>query len=71
MSQLREQLQAGKFVVTGEIGPPKGTNIGPVAFSRRRYGDANVRRRPATTVAVPATAKRSAGALPRPTGLIS
>jgi len=27
MSQLEERLKAGKFVVTGEIGPPKGTNV--------------------------------------------
>ena len=30
MSQLQQRLQAGRFVVTGEIGPPKGTNVGPV-----------------------------------------
>ena len=27
MSNFSEALQAGKFVVTGEIGPPKGTNV--------------------------------------------
>jgi 5,10-methylenetetrahydrofolate reductase len=27
MSQLEERLKAGEFVVTGEIGPPKGTNV--------------------------------------------
>ena len=27
MTQLQEQLASGKFVVTGEIGPPKGTNV--------------------------------------------
>ena len=27
MSKLREALEGGKFVVTGEIGPPKGVNI--------------------------------------------
>ena len=27
MSKLQETLQAGEFVVTGEIGPPKGTNV--------------------------------------------
>jgi methylenetetrahydrofolate reductase (NADPH) len=37
MSQLREQLQAGKFVVTGEIGPPKGTNIGPVIHEAEEF----------------------------------
>ena len=30
MSTLSESLAAGKFVVTAEIGPPKGTNIEPV-----------------------------------------
>ena len=29
MSQFQAQLEAGKFVVTGEIGPPKGTNVAP------------------------------------------
>jgi 5,10-methylenetetrahydrofolate reductase len=37
MSQLREQLQAGKFVVTGEIGPPKGTNIGPAIHEAEEF----------------------------------
>ena len=37
MSQLREQLQAGKFVVTGEIGPPKGINIGPVIHEAEEF----------------------------------
>ncbi len=27
MKPFKEMLQSGKFVVTGEIGPPKGTNI--------------------------------------------
>ncbi|MGB2755291.1 MAG: methylenetetrahydrofolate reductase [Phycisphaerae bacterium] len=27
MSQLEERLKSGQFVVTGEIGPPKGTNV--------------------------------------------
>jgi methylenetetrahydrofolate reductase (NADPH) len=30
VSKLQEALASGKFVVTGEIGPPKGINIGPV-----------------------------------------
>jgi methylenetetrahydrofolate reductase (NADPH) len=30
VSQLQAALQAGRFVVTGEIGPPKGTNVEPV-----------------------------------------
>ncbi|MBI5359886.1 MAG: methylenetetrahydrofolate reductase [Planctomycetes bacterium] len=29
MSQLKESLTKGKFVITSEIGPPKGTNIMP------------------------------------------
>jgi len=29
MSQLRDQLETGNFVVTGEIGPPKGTHVEP------------------------------------------
>ncbi len=27
---FRESLKSGKFVITSEIGPPKGTNIGPM-----------------------------------------
>ena len=30
MSKLQEALASGKFTVTGEIGPPKGTNIEPL-----------------------------------------
>ena len=30
MSKLQDKLATGDFVVTGEIGPPKGTNVGPV-----------------------------------------
>jgi 5,10-methylenetetrahydrofolate reductase len=30
VSGLREALASGKFVFTGEIGPPKGTNVAPV-----------------------------------------
>lgn len=29
MSNLQEALSQGKFAITGEIGPPKGTNVGP------------------------------------------
>ena len=29
MSKFQEKLDAGEFVVTGEIGPPKGTNLAP------------------------------------------
>jgi len=37
MSQLQQQLDAGKFVVTGEIGPPKGINIDPVLHEAEEY----------------------------------
>ena len=37
MSQLREKLQAGRFVVTGEIGPPKGTNVGPALHEAEQH----------------------------------
>ena len=37
MSQLRETLEAGQFAVTGEIGPPKGTNVGPVLHEAEEY----------------------------------
>jgi len=30
MSRLREVLEAGVFAVTGEVGPPKGVNVGAV-----------------------------------------
>ena len=30
MSNFSEALKSGKFVVTGEIGPPKGINVGPM-----------------------------------------
>jgi methylenetetrahydrofolate reductase (NADPH) len=30
VSRLQESLASGRFTVTGEIGPPKGTNIAPV-----------------------------------------
>jgi len=34
---LQEALQAGRFVVTGEIGPPKGTNVGPMFEEVEHY----------------------------------
>ena len=34
---LQEALQSGRFVVTGEIGPPKGTNIEPVLHEVEEY----------------------------------
>ncbi len=37
MSKLQERLAAGEFVVTGEIGPPKGTNIAPVLHEAEEY----------------------------------
>jgi len=37
MSQLREQLQAGKFVVTAEIGPPKGIDVAPCLHEAEQY----------------------------------
>ncbi len=37
MSQLQQQLEAGQFVVTGEIGPPKGTNLAPVLDEAEKY----------------------------------
>jgi len=37
MSQLQQRLAAGQFVVTGEIGPPKGTNVGPVLHEAEHY----------------------------------
>jgi 5,10-methylenetetrahydrofolate reductase len=37
MSKLQESLESGKFTVTGEIGPPKGTNIGPVLHEADEY----------------------------------
>jgi hypothetical protein len=27
MSKLKQSLESGKFVVTGEIGPPKGVDL--------------------------------------------
>jgi len=37
MSKLQEKLAAGEFTVTGEIGPPKGTNIEPVMHEADEY----------------------------------
>ena len=37
MSQLQQQLEAGRFVFTGEIGPPKGTNIDPALHEADEY----------------------------------
>jgi len=37
MSKLQEKLAAGEFVVTGEIGPPKGTNVQPCIHEAKEY----------------------------------
>jgi len=37
VSKLQESLESGKFTVTGEIGPPKGTNIEPVLKEADEY----------------------------------
>ena len=42
MSKLQERLAAGQFVVTGEIGPPKGTNIAPALHEAQTYLKGNV-----------------------------
>ena len=42
MSQFKDRLDAGQFVVTGEIGPPKGTNVGPVLHEAEQYLKGNV-----------------------------
>jgi len=37
VSRFQEAIQSGQFVVTGEIGPPKGTNVGPVLHEAEEY----------------------------------
>jgi len=37
MSHLQQRLEKSEFVVTGEIGPPKGTNIAPVLEEADHY----------------------------------
>lgn len=37
MSKLKESLKSGKFTVTGEIGPPKGTNVEPALDEAMEY----------------------------------
>jgi 5,10-methylenetetrahydrofolate reductase len=37
VSKLQAALEVGEFVVTGEIGPPKGTNIEPVIHEAEKY----------------------------------
>jgi len=42
MSELQKRLAAGEFVVTGEIGPPKGVNVEPVLHEADEYLKGNV-----------------------------
>jgi methylenetetrahydrofolate reductase (NADPH) len=37
VSRLQAALQSGRFVFTGEIGPPKGTNVGPVLHEAEEF----------------------------------
>ena len=37
VSRLQRELQAGRFVVTGEIGPPKGTNVEKCLHEAEEY----------------------------------
>jgi len=37
MSQLRDALAEGRFAVTGEVGPPKGTHVEPVLEEAERH----------------------------------
>ncbi len=37
VSKLQEAFESGQFVVTGEIGPPKGTNVEPVLHEAQEY----------------------------------
>ena len=37
VSRLQAELDAGRFVVTGEIGPPKGTNVEPCLHEAEKY----------------------------------
>ena len=42
MSKLQDKLDAGEFVVTGEVGPPKGTNISHCLDDAEKYLKGNV-----------------------------
>ncbi|MHC4983355.1 MAG: methylenetetrahydrofolate reductase [Planctomycetota bacterium] len=42
VSKLQAALEAGEFVFTGEIGPPKGTNIEPVIHEAEEHLKGNV-----------------------------
>ena len=37
LSNLQEKLETGGFVITGEIGPPKGTNVDPCLQEAEEY----------------------------------
>lgn len=37
MSRLQEKLESGEFVFTGEVAPPKGTNVEPVLEEAEEY----------------------------------
>jgi len=37
LSNLQEKLDSATFVITGEIGPPKGTNVGPCLREAEEY----------------------------------
>ncbi len=37
LSNLQEKLETGDFVITGEIGPPKGTNVDPCLEEAEEY----------------------------------
>ena len=37
VSSFQEALESGRFVVTGEVGPPKGTNVGPALHEAEQY----------------------------------
>jgi methylenetetrahydrofolate reductase (NADPH) len=39
LSHLQAALEAGEFVVTAEIGPPRGTNVGPIRRKARLLKD--------------------------------
>jgi 5,10-methylenetetrahydrofolate reductase len=37
LSKLQQAFEAGRFVVTGEIGPPKGVNVAPCLHEAQEY----------------------------------
>ncbi|RLC96854.1 MAG: 5,10-methylenetetrahydrofolate reductase [Chloroflexi bacterium] len=39
MSKLRQALESGKFVITGEVGPPKGVDLGACLHHARELRD--------------------------------